>query len=179
MITYSPASSKDVEEISELFLDVYSGLLRAVFKKLPNKNIIRDVMNLYLETSKGGFILAKDKGKIIGFVCGVRSVANLWKNALKPKRALKFLFTSRQIFIMPPRPGHIFHSHIPLMGVSKRYRLKGVGLKLSGKVLGFLKRIGAKVVYFQIPLSLVDIYIKHGCELLKKNKNWAVMRKML
>lgn len=179
MINYSVATKDDLEPVAALFLDVYSGFLKKRFRKLPSKRFIKDIMELYLDSAKNGFILAKDKGEIIGFVCGVRNVLVLWKQALKPKRILKFLFTPRQMFIMPPSIAHIFHAHVPLMGVSKKYRMKGVGLKLSDKVIDFFKKNKLKTVYFQIPNSLVDTYVKHGCELLKIRKSWSIMRRVV
>lgn len=180
MIEYSSASYTDIEPVAELFLEVYSGLLKKLFKKLPSVNLVKDVLYVYLDTAKKGFIVAKDHGEIVGFVCGVKSVMGLWRCALHPKRILKFLFTPRQIFIMPPSLGHFFHGgHVPLMGVAKKYRMKGIGLKLSDKVLDFLKKEDVKAAYFQIPNSLVDTYVKHGCDVLKKRKKWSVMRKRL
>lgn len=179
MIKYSAAAKSDLDAVAKLFLDVYSGFLKKVFRKQPNKDFIKDIMELYLDAAQQGFILAKDNGKVIGFVCGVKSVRDLWKQALKPKRFLKFFFTPRQIFIMPPSISHIFHAHVPLMGVSKKYRLKGIGLKLANNVFDFFEKNKIKTIYFQIPNNLVDTYVKHGCEVLKRKKSWAVMRKKL
>lgn len=179
MVSYSTATKDDIGPVSKLFLEVYSGLLKKRFRKLPSKEFVKDIMELYLDVAQKGFILAKDNGRVIGFVCGVESVRELWKQALKPKRILKFLFTPRQIFIMPSSLGHLFHANVPLMGVSKKYRMRGIGLKLSDKVIDFLKKSKAKIIYFQIPNSLVDTYVKHGCEVLKRKKSWSIMRKLV
>ncbi|MBW2980451.1 GNAT family N-acetyltransferase [Candidatus Woesearchaeota archaeon] len=177
MIKYSIVTENDLDSVARLFLEVYSGLLKKVFRKLPNRDFIKDVMQLYLDAAQQGFIIAKDKGKVVGFACGVKNVRDLWKQALKPGRFLKFFFTPRQIFIMPPSFSHIFHAHVPLMGVSKKYRMEGIGLKLSDKIISFFEKNKIKTIYFQIPNNLVDTYVRHGCEILKRKKGWTVMRK--
>ncbi|MBW2984362.1 GNAT family N-acetyltransferase [Candidatus Woesearchaeota archaeon] len=177
MIRYPVATKNDLDSVAKLFLDVYSGFLRKRFRKLPSKEFVKDVMELYLDAAEQGFILAKDNSKVIGFVCGVKSVISLWKQAIKPKRILKFFFTPRQMFIMPPSLGHVFHAHVPLMGVSKKYRMKGIGLMLSDKAIDFFRKNKIRIMYFQIPNSLVDTYVKHGCEILRRKKSWSIMRR--
>jgi ribosomal protein S18 acetylase RimI-like enzyme len=179
MIQYSIANVDDLDSVVKLFLEVYSGILKKRLCKLPGKDFVKDIMHIYLDSAGKGFIVAKENGKVIGFVCGVKHVYDLWKKALHPKRILKFLFTPRQIFIMPPKFGHFFHAHILLMGVSRKYQHKGVALKLAGKVFGFFKKNKIKKAYFQIPHSLVKTYVKHGCEVIKERKEWVIMQKVL
>ncbi len=93
MIKYSIAANDDLDSISKLFFEVYSGILKKRFGNMLNKEFVRDIMSIYLDTAGKGFIIAKEKGKVIGFVCGVKKVTDLWKKALAPKRILKFLFT--------------------------------------------------------------------------------------
>jgi ribosomal protein S18 acetylase RimI-like enzyme len=179
MINYSIAANDDLDSIVQLFLEVYSGILKKRFCKLPSKQFVKDIMQIYLDSAGKGFIVAKEKGKVIGFVCGVKHVYDLWKKALNPKRLLKFLLTPRQIFIMPPKFGHFFHAHVLLMGVSRKHQHKGAALKLADRVFAFFRKNKIKKAYFQIPHSLVKTYVKHGCEVLKERKQWVIMRKVL
>jgi ribosomal protein S18 acetylase RimI-like enzyme len=179
MIKYSIAAVDDLDSISKLFLEVYSGILKKRFCKVPGKSFVDDIIRIYLDSAGKGFIVAKEKGKVIGFVCGVKKVTDLWKKAFEPGRILKFLFTPRQIFIMPPKFGHFFHAHVLLMGVSRKYHHKGIALKLADRVFAFFRKNKIKKAYFQIPHSLVKTYTKHGCEVLKERKQWVIMRKTL
>lgn len=173
MIRYRRAESKDLSRIADIYYKTFS----PIFKKYScDRNAVSDVIKLYMDASEGGLIAAKDNGKIIGAVCGVKSVLSLWKKIIGP-RFFKFVFTPRGCFIMPPSFKHIFSGHVPLMFVSKEYRLRGIGLKLVDEVMKYFKSCGVKVVYFQIPHRLVKPYTEHGAKAVGWRKEWVVMSK--
>lgn len=184
MVTYSKANIKDINQIVDLFLISFSELISKRFRKI-SKSIIKDIVLLYMDTAKNGFIVAKDKGKVIGFICGLRNI-DLWFNLFSLKRVLKlplFLFTIRLAFIMPPSFTHLFKANVPTMAVDKKYRLKGIGLKLVEKVMEYFKRKNIKRIYFQIPnkKDFVNTYIRYGCKKIKiiwiGKQEWCVMYK--
>ena len=184
MITYSKANTKDINQIVDLFLISFRELLSKRFKRI-NKQVIKDIVLLYIGTAKGGFIVAKDKDKIIGFICGLRN-AGLWLNLLSLKWILKlplFLFTIRLAFIMPSSFSHLFRANVPTMAVAEKYRLKGIGMKLVEKIMGYFKKKNIKRIYFQIPNKeeFVNTYLRYGCKKIKTirigSHEWCVMWK--
>ena len=184
MITYSKANTQDINQIVGLFLISFRELLSKRFKSI-NKRVIKDIVLLYIGTAKGGFIVAKDKGRIIGFICGLRNI-DLWLSLLSLKWILKlplFLFTIRLAFIMPSSFSHLFRANVPTMAVAGKYRLKGIGMKLVGMIMGYFKKKNIKRIYFQIPNKeeFVNTYLRYGCKKIKTIKigrqEWCVMWK--
>ena len=173
-------SKEDIPEVIDLYLISFSDILKKHFKKKDFKQIIRDIIPIYAEACKDSFMVAKDKGKVIGFIIGTEKVWKLTLTALK-KNPLKFFLTKRKEFISPPSLLFYFYgSHYLAMGVHPDYRHKGIGMELSKRNLKNMK----KPVYFQVRtdnIPLIKMYEKLGFKTSKHYKNlgfeWMLMYK--
>ncbi len=184
MITYCLAKERDIPAIAGLFLKAFSKTIKKQHK-LPKINQISDVFNLFFRASNGGIIIAKDKRKIVGFICGVKNLRAPWK-LLLTKRLWQlplFMFTARAVFITPPSLGHFFAgAHITAETVDAKYRGKGIGRQLGLRILKKLKKQGAKKVMFEAETenkAIINLYESLGFvkkEIIKRgNLSWQIM----
>lgn len=184
MATYCLAKEQDIPIIAELFLKTFSKTIRKQHK-LPKVNEISDVFYLFFRASNGGIIVAKEKGKIIGFICGLKNLRAPWR-LLLTKRLWQlplFMFTARAAFITPPLLRHLFTgAHITAEAVDFKYRGKGIGRQLGRRILKKLKAQGAKKVLFEAETgnkTIIHLYeslgfVKKG--IIRRGKlSWQIM----
>ena len=185
MVTYSSAREQDMPIVAGLFLKTFSRTIRKRHK-LPSVKEITDVFNLFFRASdRKGILIAKDKGKIVGFICGLNSLRAPWR-LLLTKRIWQlplFVFTSRAVFVTPPMLRHFFAgAHITAEAVDAKYRGKGIGRQLGLRILKKLKAQGAKKVLFETETgnkTIIHLYESIGFvkkQTIRRGKlNWQIM----
>lgn len=184
---YLKAGEKDIEAISSLFISSFGKRIKKRFNIALSKKVVVDIIELYLDSAEEGFIVAKEKDKVIGFICAVKKVYLLWLNLFSLKRIYKlFLFLPRSLFIFPPSFRYFFvGGHVITLAVDKKYQRKKIALKLVQKAFSILRKQGVKEVYFQIPADdnrLVDKFLKYNCKIVKKISKygrWLILKRNL
>ena len=155
-----------------------------------SQSAAKDVMGLYLDSSKGAFIVAEDKDKIVGYICAVPSIARTWLTLLTPRWILRswlFLFPKRVEYITPRKLSHAFSGHIISMAVAKQYRKKGIGTKLADACVKRMREIGVKKIIFETDSgnkAVLNIYSNLGFKRTKEYNEkrlgkWCMLKKTL
>jgi ribosomal protein S18 acetylase RimI-like enzyme len=185
MVTYSSAKEQDIPVIAELFLKTFSKTIKKQ-QKLPGIKEITDVFCLFFRAGDcNGIIVAKDKGKIVGFICGLKTLRAPWR-ILLTKRLWQlplFVFTARAAFITPPLLRHFFAgAHITAEAVDAKYRGKGIGRQLGLRILKKLKAQGVKKVLFEAESgnnTIIHLYESLGFvrkQVIRRGKlSWQIM----